>query len=147
VIASSFSGVVHSIAAATGQIRWATPFPRYQAHSSPALGRFKGGVLAGSLDDPVAAKRAGGDVAATAGADVVVALHRGSFPHYTNGLVVWLDGATGRVLREYVVHWLERNAPAHSFTLLPFDCVGPCMHVPVVLAVGVVCTVVLAFGW
>jgi outer membrane protein assembly factor BamB len=105
LVATSFSGVVHSIAAATGQIRWATPFPGYQAHSSPALGRFKGGVFAGSLDDSVAAKAADGDVVATAaGVDVVVALHMGSFPHYTSGQVVWLDGASGRVLREYVVH-------------------------------------------
>ena len=96
--AVSFDGTVHGLGA-DGARRWNVSRPGFEAHASPALGRFGGsGARSGVLD-------------------VVCAMHRGVFPSYSGGAVVWLDGATGAILHERTE--LVRAARFSRFSLFP----------------------------
>lgn len=82
VAAAAFGGSVQLIAA-DGTRMWHVARAGFEVHASPAIGHF------------------GGIGAARGTPDVVFAMHKGVFPSYTSGLILWLDGTDGSVLHEH----------------------------------------------
>jgi outer membrane protein assembly factor BamB len=95
LIAAGMNGGVYRIDAGSGDVAWEWRERPHWSYVSPAVGQF------------------GGD----ATLDVLAGLNRGRWPRRDQGRLLWLDGATGRVLSEKRFDERSRSTAASPLVL------------------------------